>query len=402
MPLRTGAEWRYTMGKSTEADVWRIDGPAGDGTDAFVGERVLVTGSSLLGNLRSKVLIRRGDDGITVFFEGPMGTSVQKLLGFPISVGTKWTRKEGQECRIEAVDRQVSTSIGDFANCIVVVVRVTNPGFKALDATETWCRGVGMVRDKFSELKSFNQLQRAPDALLGGVSSGRSDCQLLGEEVSPGFATVDSTPKSLIFWKGEKLGETPILRIKLPAGCIELLAKSTTPPFEKKLRIRVEPDRSLRYRFDLGYTAKAVPMPMGEPSANNTARAPVTRASVVALIKTMPDTARALELMSALIEAGSDDARLLRVHDQALAAQPDRVSKVDAVVFGYLTVQVSPEKGSVVFINGRQIDGRVESQPVVPGRHEIVVRNDGLNRTSRLTVDVAAEGRITRRVDLFQ
>lgn len=402
MPLGTGAEWRYTTGKSTELEVWKIVGPPGDGTDAFVGERVLVTGSSLLGNLHSKVLIRRGYDGITVFFEGPMGRSVQQLLGFPIRVGTKWTRKEGQECRIEAVDRQVSTSIGVLANCIDVVVRVANPGLKAFDAKETWCRGVGKVRDKFSELQSFNQLQRAPDPLLSGVSAGRSDCELLGEEASPGFATVDSTPKSLIFWKGEKIGETPLLRMKFPAGCIELLAKSASPPFEKKLHIRVEPNKSLRYQFVLGHAAKAGPQSVGERSAKNTSLAPVTRESVVALIRTVPDTALAKELMIALIEAGSDDAMLLAVHDRTLAAQPDLVSKADGAVFGYLTVQVSPEKGSVVFINGRQIDGRVESQRVVPGRHEIVVRNSGLNRTRKLTVDVAAESRITRRVDLFQ
>ncbi len=81
---------------------------------------------------------------------------------------------------------------------------------------------------------------------------GSSDCALLGADVPAGYATIDTVPYSEIFWDGKKLGDTPMAKQKFPAGCIELTAKSKEPSLERKVRIRIEPNKTLRYRFDLG------------------------------------------------------------------------------------------------------------------------------------------------------
>jgi hypothetical protein len=93
---------------------------------------------------------------------------------------------------------------------------------------------------------------RLPDpAPSARPPSGPADCQLLGDDVPTGWATIDTTPFSEIYWNGKRLGETPISKQKFPSGCIELIAKSANPPMEKKVRIRIEPNKNLRYRFDL-------------------------------------------------------------------------------------------------------------------------------------------------------
>jgi hypothetical protein len=83
----------------------------------------------------------------------------------------------------------------------------------------------------------------------------------------------------------------------------------------------IEPRRSVAPSPRPTRAPVATAEPTGESPAAAAARAPVTRESVVALIRQVPDTQRAKELMAALIEAGSDDTMLLRVRDQALAAQ---------------------------------------------------------------------------------
>lgn len=73
----------------------------------------------------------------------------------------------------------------------------------------------------------------------------------LDADVPPGKATIDTVPYSEIFWDGKKLGDTPISNQKFPAGCIELVARSKEPPLERRFRIRVEPNKTNRYRFQL-------------------------------------------------------------------------------------------------------------------------------------------------------
>lgn len=73
-----------------------------------------------------------------------------------------------------------------------------------------------------------------------------------------------------------------------------------------------------------------------------------------------------------------------------------------AKVFGYLTIRPVPVQGSVVRLNGKRLPLPVEFRKVVPGRHVIEVRNDRLNLSRELEVDVGPNQRITRRVELVR
>lgn len=64
-----------------------------------------------------------------------------------------------------------------------------------------------------------------------------------------GFLTIDTRPPSQIFYRGRKLGETPLPKYPLPAGCIELQAKS--PDKSKTFRVRIEPNGVAVYRVQL-------------------------------------------------------------------------------------------------------------------------------------------------------
>jgi hypothetical protein len=75
-------------------------------------------------------------------------------------------------------------------------------------------------------------------------------CAIL-EGVPPGYVTIDTVPYSEIYYEDKKLGDTPLSRQKLPAGCVELVAKSKDPPKEKRVRIQVEPNSTRRFRFEL-------------------------------------------------------------------------------------------------------------------------------------------------------
>lgn len=71
-------------------------------------------------------------------------------------------------------------------------------------------------------------------------------------------------------------------------------------------------------------------------------------------------------------------------------------------VFGYLSVTVTPRKGTKVTINGRKMKLPINFKKVVPGRHEIVVENSSLRRKRNMSVLVKANQRVTRSIDLLK
>jgi hypothetical protein len=66
-----------------------------------------------------------------------------------------------------------------------------------------------------------------------------------------GFVTINTKPYSEIWFEGKKLGETPLAKVKLPSGCWDIRAVSPDTKQEKKVRIEVQPNKNLRYSFDL-------------------------------------------------------------------------------------------------------------------------------------------------------
>ncbi len=89
---------------------------------------------------------------------------------------------------------------------------------------------------------------------------------------------------------------------------------------------------------------------------------------------------------------------------RAVVLAPGKETRVDSdpepTVFGYLTVVPVPASGVEVRINGERVPLPVESRKVIPGRHEVVVRDRNVER--RLSVDVGPNARIIRTVDLYR
>lgn len=93
-----------------------------------------------------------------------------------------------------------------------------------------------------------------------------------------------------------------------------------------------------------------------------------------------------------------------RPETRAAVIEPGRTVRLEVQaepsVFGYLTLDISPARGTKVEINGRAVPLPVQFLKVVPGRHEVFVRNDGLARDKRFQVEVGPEQRVSRAVAL--
>ncbi|MCC7386419.1 MAG: serine/threonine protein kinase [Deltaproteobacteria bacterium] len=77
--------------------------------------------------------------------------------------------------------------------------------------------------------------------------SGGSECKTI-PNVPSGFVTLDTEPWSKIYYEGRLLGETPLSKVRLPSGCVEIVAvREGHPPTTVKLK--VEPNKNLRYKF---------------------------------------------------------------------------------------------------------------------------------------------------------
>jgi hypothetical protein len=71
-------------------------------------------------------------------------------------------------------------------------------------------------------------------------------------------------------------------------------------------------------------------------------------------------------------------------------------------VFGYLTINLVPADGTVVEINGQKVQGPVQFKKVVPGRHVVVAQNQALGRKKEETINVRANDRVERTINLLQ
>lgn len=98
---------------------------------------------------------------------------------------------------------------------------------------------------------------RNPDS--GGTKSvvrprttpkGSAGCQT-NPELPRGYITITTKPYSTVYWDGRKLGETPVARVPMPSGCIELVAKNEKLGLERRVKVNVEPNRVNIYRFSL-------------------------------------------------------------------------------------------------------------------------------------------------------
>ncbi len=232
-------------------------------------------------------------------------------------------------------------------------------------------------------------------------NEGTREVSLVMERAVGGLR-IESDPSGASVWiNGKRLsGTTPLTMDDLRAGqqvAIEIKKGGYLP--EK--RVEIAPDGEVR--------TVAVTL-SGDPAAIPPGRVDVTSRPDGCNVEVGGVFAGTTPVSGFEVKAGTRTV-VVKCENHAdyvetVEVSPGRVTKIDAmataVVFGYLTVQVAPERGSVVSINGRVINGRAEFVKVVPGRHEVVVKNSGLDKTKRVTVDVPPNQRITRSIDLFQ
>ncbi len=81
------------------------------------------------------------------------------------------------------------------------------------------------------------------------VRTGPAGCQRL--EGHFGNVTISSEPYSVIYLDDKLLGETPLAKVRIPAGCMFIRAVHPETKKEKTMRINVEPNRTSRYKITL-------------------------------------------------------------------------------------------------------------------------------------------------------
>ena len=79
--------------------------------------------------------------------------------------------------------------------------------------------------------------------------SGPPGCQRLDGHF--GNVTIDSKPYSVVYLDDKMLGETPLAKVRLPAGCMFIRAVHPESKKEKIMKIKVEPNKTSRYNFTL-------------------------------------------------------------------------------------------------------------------------------------------------------
>lgn len=84
---------------------------------------------------------------------------------------------------------------------------------------------------------------------VGTKLSGPAGCQTIDGHF--GHLTINSKPYSVIYYQDKMLGETPIAKARVPAGCVHLRAVDPQSKREKIVKLNVEPNKVLRYEFTL-------------------------------------------------------------------------------------------------------------------------------------------------------
>lgn len=74
-------------------------------------------------------------------------------------------------------------------------------------------------------------------------------CARLPDEY--GHVTIASEPQVAVYLNGKLLGETPIAKARVPAGCLHLDAVDPRSKREKRIKINVEPNKLTRFKITL-------------------------------------------------------------------------------------------------------------------------------------------------------
>ena len=101
---------------------------------------------------------------------------------------------------------------------------------------------------RFSQTEKLLQIYERLRLAEGAPPAGRSgECRSFGH-LPRGYITLNSKPYSFVRVDGEEVGQTPIARLKLAAGCHQIEAQ-TKDGRTKKFRVRIEPNTTVIFDF---------------------------------------------------------------------------------------------------------------------------------------------------------
>jgi hypothetical protein len=217
-------------------------------------------------------------------------------------------------------------------------------------------------------------------------------------ERQAGGLLVRSDPTDATVWiNGKRSGKTPRSVEGLVAGK-PVTVKVKKKGYQAKSNVVVVPDGEVReVFFDLEIDKRAIPpgrisiktSPDGCPVFLD--GEPVGTSPVV--LTKRPGSYS----IKAECENYGEQSRTIIV-DSGRTAQVSFAMR--PTVFGYLTIRPIPAQGSEVFINGKPQRLPVEYVKVIPGHHNVLVRNRSLNQERSVSVDVPANARINRQISL--
>ncbi|MCC7381057.1 MAG: serine/threonine protein kinase [Deltaproteobacteria bacterium] len=204
------------------------------------GKHITAELKAIPGTLKVEVAGAQGRD-VRVFFNGKdqgLGPMIEALIDRPGAIHVT-AELAGHVCTAQPEDIEVKP-----AETARTSVRCTERG-RAAPAL--------VRRDPPADPRPRDTTPRDPRPKVEDKPkpkpAGPDGCVVLDSQ-PPGYATIDTTPFSEIYFEGRRIGETPLAKYKFPAGCVEILAK-TKDGKSKTVRIKVEPNKNLRYKFTL-------------------------------------------------------------------------------------------------------------------------------------------------------
>jgi serine/threonine-protein kinase len=247
---------------------------------------------------------------------------------------------------------------------------------------------------------TLNGFKARTEKLTLWPNQGEKDLSVVMERQLGVLSVESEPPGAFVLADGARLkGTTPLVLDGVRAG-VPLKIDVEKPGFLPRSRMVILADGETKTeRFEL----------VGDPAAVSPGRIDVETTPAGCALRLDGESVGAAPLRGRAVKAGMHTLRAsceFYAPDErtvVVRAGQTAVEKMvlEPAVFGYLTIHVEPEEGTVVTINGRRVPLPVEFVKVVPGRHVVEVKNAQLDRRQSINVDVGPEKRISRTVKLF-
>jgi hypothetical protein len=158
-PLTPGLVWTYECPKCRKPLKWTVKTIDWENNSRQVVLAVQKNeaGNPAIDDVQVAIRLWRTEDSLVELRRGLYGQSRRVLLRFPLAAGTTWERQKHETCRVTALNQRARSPSGRYSDCVNIKCVVALGGDPPTHRTETWCRGIGLVRDDLGELSSFHR-----------------------------------------------------------------------------------------------------------------------------------------------------------------------------------------------------------------------------------------------------